>query len=137
MRPFRYMSQTPGPPTPVGAQLKERREELDLTQGALAAQVGVTVTTVSSAENGRSTISRGKRPLWERALHLAAGTISGAYKHGTPLEPAETSTAAPPYADMTDPKESAVWAMDLSEADRIEIIDAVRARAAQLRQRRA
>lgn len=127
------MSPTPDAPMPVGEQLKARREALDLTQGGLASLVGVTVTSVSSAENNRSTISRGKRPLWERALQLKAGTISAAYRDGTRLEPAESSAAEPPYADMTDPKEAAVWALDLSVSDRIEIIDAVRARAAQLR----
>lgn len=129
------MSQTPGTPTPVGEQLKTRREELDLTQGALAAQVSVTVTTISSAENGRSTISRSKRPLWERALRLAPGTISRAYKDGTPIEPAETPVE-PPYANLADPKERAVWEMDLPETDRREIIDAVRAAAAQRDTRR-
>ncbi|MGW2511305.1 helix-turn-helix domain-containing protein [Streptomyces scopuliridis] len=126
------MSPTPDSPTPVGEQLKARREKLDLTQGALASLVGVTVTSISSAENSRSTISRSKRPLWERALQLKPGTISAAYNSGTLLEPAQTPVD-PPYADMTDAKERAVWEMDLSVADRIEIIDAVRARAAQQR----
>jgi transcriptional regulator with XRE-family HTH domain len=132
------MSQTPGPPTgaptPVGEQLKERREELDLTQGGLASLVGVTVTSISSAENGRSTISRGKRPAWERALQLAPGTISRAYKDGTQIEPG-AEPAEPPYADLSDAKEAAVWAMDLPESDRREIIDAVRASTAQKRRR--
>ncbi|WP_381797221.1 helix-turn-helix transcriptional regulator [Streptomyces niveus] len=128
------MSPTPDTPTPVGEQLKARREALDLTQGGVASLVGVTVTSISSAENNRAQISRGKRPLWERALQLKAGTISAAYRDGTPLEPADsTGAAGEPYADMNDPKEAAVWAMDLSVSDRIEIIDAVRARAAQQR----
>jgi DNA-binding XRE family transcriptional regulator len=83
------MSQTPSPPLLVGQQLKRRREELDLTQGTLANLVDVTVTSVSSAENERSTISRGKRPAWERALNLIPGTISRAYRDGTPIEPAD------------------------------------------------
>ncbi|MGW6309176.1 helix-turn-helix transcriptional regulator [Streptomyces niveus] len=127
------MSPTPDTPTPVGEQLKARREALDLTQGGVASLVGVTVTSISSAENNRAQISRGKRPLWERALQLKAGTISAAYRDGTPIEPAAVTETAPPYADMSDAKEAAVWAMDLSEADRIEIIDAVRARAKHLR----
>lgn len=124
------------PPT-VGQQLQQRREALDLTQGALAGRIGVTVTSVSSAENDRATIRRGKRSEWEQALHLKPGTISRAYD-GSEIEPLD-STAESPYADMNDPKEAAVWALDLSEADRIEIIDAVRARAGQQRpnQRRA
>ncbi|MFE9296557.1 helix-turn-helix transcriptional regulator [Streptomyces niveus] len=127
------MSQDPDPPMPVGEQLKARREALDLTQGGLASRVGVTVTSISSAENGRATISRGKRPLWERALQLKTGTISAAYRDGTPIEPSDPTAGEPPYADMSDAKEAAVWAMDLSVSDRIEIIDAVRARAAQQR----
>lgn len=125
------------PPT-VGQQLRQRREALDLTQGALANRLGITVTSISSAENDRAAIRRGKRSDWERELQLAAGTISRAYDHGDPIKPAGT-TDEPPYADLTDAKEAAVWAMDLPEADRIEIIDAVRARREQQqnRQRRA
>jgi transcriptional regulator with XRE-family HTH domain len=130
------MSQTPDPPAPVGQQLRARREELDLTQGALAKRIGIDASTVSVTERDRTEIQRSRRVAWERALGLVAGTISRSYKDGTPLEPAET-TAEPPYADLSDPKESAVWAMDLSESDRREIIDAVRARAAQQQQRRA
>ncbi|RDG34674.1 helix-turn-helix domain-containing protein [Streptomyces corynorhini] len=126
------MSPTPDSPTPVGEQLKARREKLDLTQGSLASLVGVTVTSISAAENSRSAISRSKRPLWERALQLKPGTISAAYNDGTPLEAAQTLTDLP-YADMSDAKERAVWEMELPVADRIEIIDAVRARAAQQR----
>lgn len=119
------MSQTPGPPLPVGQQLKERREELDLTQGALANLVGVTVTSISSAENGRSTISRGKRPTWEQALQLKSGTISRAYRDGTPLEPA-TPTEQTAYADLNDPHERAISEMNISEADKRDMIRLVR-----------
>jgi transcriptional regulator with XRE-family HTH domain len=124
------MSQTPDPPTSVGQQLRARREDLDLTQGALAKRIGIDASTVSVTERDRTEIQRSRRAAWERALQLASGSISRAYKDGVPLEGAET-TADPPYADMTSPKEAAVWAMDLPEPDRIEIIDAVRALAAQ------
>ncbi|MGW6603293.1 hypothetical protein [Streptomyces sp. NPDC055036] len=127
------MSQTPALPTSVGQQLRARRVQLDLTQGALAGLIGIDSSTVSVTERDRTEIQRSKRAAWERALRLRAGTISAAYTQGTPLEPADTTASEQPYADMTDPKEAAVWAMDLSEADRIEIIDAVRARAAQQR----
>lgn len=120
------MSQTPGPPLPVGQQLKERRDQLDLTQGAIANLVGVTVTSVSAAENGRATISRGKRPAWERALDLKPGTISRAYRDGIPIEPATADTHGV-YADLTDPHERAVWEMSISEDDRREMIDILRA----------
>lgn len=124
------MSQTPDPPTSVGQQLRARREDLDLTQGALAKRIGIDASTVSVTERDRTEIQRSKRPAWERALQLAPGSISRAYRDGTPIESAE-ATAEPPYADMTNPKEAAVWELDLPESDRIEIIDAVRARAAQ------
>ncbi|MET4923623.1 hypothetical protein P3L51_14850 [Streptomyces sp. PSRA5] len=125
------MSQTS--PTSVGQQLRARRVQLDLTQGALAKIIGIDSSTVSVTERDRTEIQRSRRGAWERALQLKAGTISAAYRDGTPLEPAAVTAAAPPYADMSDAKEAAVWLMDLSEADRIEIIDAVRARAAQQR----
>lgn len=128
---FCDMSQTS--PTSVGQQLRARRVQLDLTQGALAKLIGIDSSTVSVTERDLTEIQRSKRGAWERALGLTPGTISAAYGKGTSLEPAATTVAAPPYADMTDAKEAAVWAMDLSEADRIEIIDAVRARAAQQR----
>lgn len=117
-------------PTRVGQHLAARRNELDLTQGEVARRVGVTVTSVSAAERGKSTIMRGKRRSWEQALRLKAGTLNRAYNDGTDLEPADAPTE-PPYADMSNPKEAAVWALDLPASDRIEIIDAVRARAAQ------
>jgi len=126
------MTSPENPPTSVGQQLKARREALDLTQPALAARVGVGPSTISLTERDRTEIQRGKRPLWERALRLQPGTISRAYKDGSPIEPADATTETP-YADMTNPKEAAVWAMDLSESDRREIIDAVRASAAQQR----
>lgn len=129
------MSQTPDPPTSVGQQLRARREDLDLTQGALAKLIGIDASTVSVTERDRTEIQRSKRAAWERALQLTPGSISRAYKDGVPLETAET-TANPPYADMSNPKEAAVWAMELPESDRIEIIDAVRARAAQQNSKR-
>lgn len=128
------MSQTPVPPTSVGQQLRARREDLDLTQGALAKLIGIDASTVSVTERDRTEIQRSRRAAWERALQLAPGSISRAYKDGVPLETAQT--ADPPYADMSNPKEAAVWAMELPESDRIEIIDAVRARAAQQNHKR-
>lgn len=128
------MTPTPEPPIPVGQQLRQRREELDLTQEALAQRIGITAATVSVTERGQTEIRRSKRPAWERALQLKAGTISRAYKNGTPLEPADSPTE-PPYADMSNPKEAAVWAMPLSEADRRELIDLVRQQEARKRRR--
>lgn len=130
------MSQRPDPPTSVGRQLRARRDDLDLTQGALAKLIGIDASTVSVTERDLTEIQRSKRPAWERALGLAAGTIGRAYRDGSQLQVAELRVVKP-YADMSDPKEAAVWAMDLSEADRIDIIDAVRARAAQQRRRGA
>lgn len=122
-------------PPPVGQRLAQRREELDLTQEALARLIGITSATVSATERGRTEIQRSRRAAWERALQLVPGSITRAYKDGTPLEPADVP-AEPPYADMSDPVEAAVWGMELSVADRIELIDARRARVAQQRQHR-
>lgn len=132
---FCDMSQPPDPPTSVGQQLRRRREALDLTQGALAKIIGIDASTVSVTERDRTEIQRSRRQAWERALRLKPGSITRAYTGAGDLEP-DDAPAEPPYADMTDPKEAAVWAMDLPESDRREIIDAVRARASQQRQRR-
>lgn len=119
------MSQaTPSTPT-VGQQLANRREQLDLTQDALARLIGITAPTVSVTERGHTEISRGKRPAWERALQLKPGTISQAYRDGTPIETADDDHA--PYADLTDPHERAIWEMKLSEDDRRRLIDILRA----------
>lgn len=115
-------------PPLIGQQLAKRREELDLTQELLARSIGITSTTVSTSERGRTVISRAKRPLWEQALQLKAGTISRAYRDGTPIElldvPAEAEPA--PYADMSDRLERAVWEMNLDEADRRDLVDMLR-----------
>lgn len=121
------MSQdSPSAPT-VGQQLARRREQLDLTQDALARLIGITAPTVSVTERGHTEISRGKRPAWERALQLKPGTISQAYRDGTPIEVAPATPSEPPYADLSDPDEKAVWDLNIPEEDRREMIDIVRA----------
>lgn len=121
------MSQPDDSPTPVGQQLADRRDELDLTQARLAQAIGVTTTTISATENGRTQISRSKRPLWEQALLLQPGTIGRAYRTGSRIEPldAELPPAAP-YADLTDKSERAIWEMRISEDDRRTLIDILR-----------
>lgn len=131
------MSQTPDPHTSVGQQLRARREALDLTQGALAKRIGIDSSTVSVTERDITEIQRSKRPAWETALRLKAGTISRAYKDGTALEVLSESPDEPPYADLSIPKEAAIWAMNLPEEDRRELIDASRAIAERKRQRPA
>jgi transcriptional regulator with XRE-family HTH domain len=126
-------------PTRVGQQLARRREDLDLTQGAVATEVGITVTSVSSAERGRATISRSKRPLWEQALRLKAGTISRAYRDGADLEPAPPPGPEQerPYADMSDRLERTAWEMPLPVEDRKLIVDMLRQAKAQGRGERS
>lgn len=118
-------------PTRVGPQLARRREDLDLTQGALARQIGITVTSVSSAERGKATISRGKRALWEQALQLKAGTITRAYRGDTDIEPVPEAEQEPVYADLSDRWERTAWEMPLPVEDRKLIIDALRRSKAQ------
>lgn len=114
----------PPPSTPtVGQQLARRREELDLTQDALARLIGITAPTVSVTERGHTEISRSKRPAWERALQLMPGTISQAYRDGTLIEPAADQ---PAYANLADPHERAIWEMKISESDRRTLIDILR-----------
>lgn len=126
-------------PLRVGQQLASRREELDLTQGALSGLIGITVTSVSAAERGRATISRSKRSLWEQALRLKPGTISRAYRDGTALEPAPIPEAQPepPYADMADRLERTAWEMPIGVAERKLIIDMLREAKAQGRRERS
>lgn len=116
----------PDTPTSVGEQLASRRDELDLTQALLAQRIGITATTVSATERGRTEISRSKRGLWEKALHLRAGTIGKAYRTGSPIEAGDTPPAAAPYADLADPSERAIWEMDISEDHRRTLIDLLR-----------
>lgn len=113
-------------PMRVGKQLARRREDLDLTQDALARQVGITVTSVSAAERGRATISRSKRPLWEQALQLGAGTLTRAYRDGSDLEPLPPPEPERPYADMSDRLERTAWEMPLDVEQRKLIIDMLR-----------
>jgi transcriptional regulator with XRE-family HTH domain len=121
------MRQQPPPATnTVGQQLAKRREELDLTQEALARLVGVTAPTISVTERGHTEIRRGKRPDWERALRLEAGTISRAYRERTPVEPVAPASGSESYADLSDPHERAVWEMKTPEEDRREMIDILR-----------
>jgi transcriptional regulator with XRE-family HTH domain len=118
------MSQNPSP-TSVGQQLARCREELDLTQEALARRIGIATPTVSVTERGHTEIRLSKRPAWEKALGLKAGTISRAYRDGTPIELADITTE-PPYADLSDRYERAIWEMALSEDDRRTLIDLLR-----------
>lgn len=118
------MSQPDDPPLPVGRQLAERREELDLTQESAARRIGVTATTVSATERNRNEISRSKRPAWEQALRLKPGTITKAYRTGSAIEPLNDEDQLP--ADMSDPHERAIWEMDISEDDRRTMIEILR-----------
>lgn len=121
------MSQTPDTPTRVGEQLRDRRKRLDLTQGALARRIGIDASTVSVTERGQTQIQRGKRTAWEQALELQSGTITRAYTDGTDLEPVTPTSLAPPYADMTDRHERAIWEMEnLPVAARRTMIDILR-----------
>lgn len=117
------MSQSDVPPTPVGQQIAERRDELDLTQEALGRRIGVTSATVSNAERGRTEINRSKRPKWEQALRLKPGTIGRAYRTGSRLERLDDDES---FADLSDKYERAIWEMDISEDDRKTIIDILR-----------
>jgi transcriptional regulator with XRE-family HTH domain len=120
------MSPSPERPHSVGQQLRHRRESLDLTQPALAGRIGIDPSTVSLTERDKSEIQRGKRAAWEKALKLRPGTISRAYADGTPIEPAP-DTETPPYANLADDHERAVWEMNISEDDRRTLIDILRA----------
>ncbi|WP_432156315.1 helix-turn-helix transcriptional regulator [Streptomyces sp. bgisy153] len=124
-------------PHRVGLQLARRREDLDLTQDALARQVGISVTSVSSAERGRATISRSKRPLWEQALQLRSGTLTRAYRDGADVEPAPEPEPERPYADLSDRLERTAWEMPLSVEDRKMIIDMLRQAKAEGREERS
>ena len=84
------MSDDATSPLVVGQQLARRRNDLDLTQDGLAKRIGVSARTVSAIERGMNSIQRGNRATWESALRLKAGTISRAYRDGSPVEPDPT-----------------------------------------------
>jgi len=117
------MSTPDAPYALLGQQLAERRDGLDLTQEALARRIGITATTVSVTERGRTQISRSKRSKWEQALRLKPGTIGRAYRDDTALEPLDDEEV---FADLNDPYERAIWEMDLGEDDRRIIIELLR-----------
>lgn len=125
------MSQASDAKLRVGRQLAARREELELTQTDVGRVAEVSSTTVSAIERGKNEIRRTARRRWEAALHLHPGTITRAYRDGTPLEPApgvEFARLPSAYADLGDEHEAAVWAMQgISEADRRTLIDILRA----------
>lgn len=116
----------------VGQQLARRREDLDLTQDALVRLIGITVTSVSAAERGRTTISRGKRAAWEQALQLKPGSLTRAYRDGSDLEPLPSPATEPerPYANLSDPLERTAWEMPLPVEQRRLIVDMLREAAA-------
>lgn len=130
------MDATPTPSLSPGQKLAARRDELDLTQEALARRIGISAVSVGGAERGRNEISKGKRPAWEQALGLAPGTISRMYRDGTDLEiaqqPLHTESV---YADLSDPEERSLWAIKtVPEAVRRDLIDVLRASRTQGRQ---
>lgn len=134
------MTTSPGDaPTRVGQQLARRREDLDLTQNTLAQAIGITSTTVSATERGRTTISRSKRPLWEQALQLKPGTITRAYRDATDLEsaPPPEPQQERPYADLSDRLERTAWEMPLPLEERKLIVDMLRDAKAQGRSDRS
>lgn len=53
------------------ARLKDRREELGLTQADLAAKVGVSSQTISAYERNSNTKSGGKMPSLDKAFEIA------------------------------------------------------------------
>lgn len=98
----------------VGRQLRQRREDLGLTQQDVAAHLEITTRTIQLTEHGRTTIRIGKRRAWERVLDLQRGSISRAYRDGLALEPAEPATdGGEPWRD----EEWCVYSHDNPEYD--------------------
>jgi transcriptional regulator with XRE-family HTH domain len=86
------------PPLPVGRRLKERREQLGITQETLAAQVGMSQNFISRLEND-ATYSPGADVLLRlaRALHCSIDWLVGLYDEGPPpVFPVETRRRRPP-----------------------------------------
>ena len=70
----------------VGAWIDARREQMGITQTALADLAGVSWRSAWNAINGKSAIDKSRRADWERALGWTPGSLTAAYDHGT--EPA-------------------------------------------------
>ena len=98
----------------VGRQLARRREDLDFTQEGLAKRIGVAARTVSAVERGVNVIRLGKRPMWEEALRLRAGTISRAYRDGSAIEPTSTTSEPEPSEPGETPMEE--WTLEDTRA---------------------
>lgn len=110
------------PKAEVGRQLARRRRELNLVQEDLAPLVGVTGRTVSAIERGENAIQVNRRPLWETALHLVAGTLNRAYDTGSSIE-----TLAVPTGEETAPaaKDKLIALLTARVADMTETIERV------------
>lgn len=92
-------------PARVGQQLAQRREDLNLTQEGLGQRIGITSFAVSAAERGRNEIRRSKRSDWERALGLRPGTLSRAYRDGSPIEVDQPPAEQPAEPELDDLEE--------------------------------
>ncbi len=83
---------------PLGDRIKQRREELGLSQRELAQQAGVPQPTISDLERGRQkdvTTTYARRLA--RALGVTADYLIGMYDNESEgdLEPAALATACP------------------------------------------
>ena len=101
----------------VGTQLKIARANLGLTIPQAAASAGISPRTLSGAESGTSEISDTKRPGVEQALMLRAGSLTLAYRDGTPLVTAEPAPVA-----LGEPV-AAILAAPIDDADKVVLID--------------
>ena len=114
----------------VGRQLKQRREDLGLTQQDVADALDISTRTIQFAEHGRTKIRLGKREAYERVLRLQRGTISRAYRSGADLELIDIIGG--PAAAEPEPWMEAEWAVyaidwpDLAEIDRRRMVDTLR-----------
>jgi transcriptional regulator with XRE-family HTH domain len=105
----------------VGTQLADRRNELRLTQEALAKLVGVSSRTVSAIERGKNSIQSGRRPQWESKLHLVAGTLDRAYKTGSPIELLPIPIAEKPTSAAQDELIALLTARVADMAEKVEL----------------
>lgn len=113
----------------VGSWIKTRRAELGMTQAQLAAEVNVSVRTVTSVERGESAVTDRRRPDWERVLGWPSGSLMVAYRLGvkpdhTPPSPARAllDQVGIPDRLANDPSVLDVLASGLSNADKVDLL---------------
>jgi transcriptional regulator with XRE-family HTH domain len=103
----------------VGEWIAQRRAQVGLTQGALAAASGLGVRTIGNAERGVRELRPALRGALEKALGWDPGALTVAYQRG--IQPGRG--ALPDSSGGEDPILLEILAADLSNGDKAALIE--------------